>query len=130
MSTSVPETANDLYPPGIPFEQIRASKYLEQELRQRAQSSEQLAQIKANEKINIVKFVKSPLGIAIIVFFFVLLIIYIANPPFTQTSKDSPLEEGSPSLLKAVITAAIFGLFAFFGPMVYRKLTAMSSPTQ
>lgn len=117
----------DLYPAGIPFEQIQNGRFLEQELRQRAQSAEKLAQLRANEKLSVMKFIKSPIGTALIVFFFVLLIIYIANPPFTQANRDSPLEEGSPSLLRAVVTAAIFALLAYFGPMVYRKLTSMSS---
>jgi len=124
---SVVAAPADLYPTGIPFEQIRASNYLEQQLRERAQASEQLAQLKTNERLSISKFIRSPLGISVIVFLFVLLIIYIANPPFAQADRDSPLEEGSPSLLRAAITALIFAVLVYVAPIVYRKLTAMQA---
>ena len=121
------EAAPDIYQPGIPFEEIGSSKFLQEQLRKRDQAAKQLTQLQANEKLSIKKFVKSPLGIAIIVFFFVLLIIYIANPPFTQKNKDSPLEEGSPSLLKSLVTALIFAIIVYVAPMIYKKLTQMEN---
>lgn len=113
---------NDLYPIGTPFDAIKSAQQFQNELIAKQQDSARLLQLQANEKLTWQKFIKSPIGIAILVFFFVLVIIYIANPPFTQSPKDSPLEEGSPSFVRAIVTSLLFAVMAFILPLIYRKL--------
>jgi len=122
-----PIQINDLYPIGTPFEAIKSTQQLQNELIAKQQDSARLSQLQANERLTFQKFVKSPIGVAIIVFFFVLLIIYLANPPFTQKDKDSPLEEGSPSFFKATVTALLFAMIAFVAPLIYRRLMDMQA---
>lgn len=119
--------ANDLYPIGTPFDAIKSAQQFQNELLAKQQDSARLSQLKANEQLTWQKFLKSPIGIAVIVFFIVLLIVYIANPPFTQSPKDSPLEEGSPSFVRAIVTSLIFATLAFITPIIYRKLVHMQS---
>jgi len=68
--------------------------------------------------------VKSQFGIAVICFVFVLLLLYLLNPPFTQRSAMDSLVIDRQSTWKMLLTAFTISGLVYAGPPVFRWLTS------
>ena len=116
-------TAADLYPPTTPFDQIPSSYGMHKQIAEmNQQMHNQIDYLNAKRDYSVGKLMKTPLGLALVVFAIVMLVLFLVNPPLTQKNTGSTIEEGKQDFWKMVLFAGIVAALAYLSPIIYKKL--------
>lgn len=64
---------------------------------------ENLQHMNAKKNMSLKELIRTPIGFSIIIFLITMIILFLANPPMTQSKDDTRLVEGQQSLPKMLI---------------------------
>jgi hypothetical protein len=81
-----------------------------------------------SQRLDIRKFIRSPLGMALIAFFIVFLLLVAINPPLTQSKSSISYMEAKPNFKSIAIYSGIVAAIVFASPYIARHFNTEPDP--